>query len=775
MNEDEKYEKESGVATYYRSYRILIWFLIIILIIVAILKFTSIGNKPDNPSPESIVVTVEPNSNVSVGIGNTISLNAKVNVENAAFVWTSSDPGIARVSNGNVTGVSYGKATIIAAYYDSQGNKYTASVDVSVVEGNPSIDLNSINFPSGDLYMPAGKEYKLALILNPSNALINDKMFISTDERIITVSNDGVVKAIREGNAKVIATVNGKYKASIDVYVGKEYKTAEIVLSPASLSFNNDNRKIKVGSSEKLGYSVTPSNADRSRLTWTSSDFDVVSVDQSGKITAKKEGKAIISISSINGKRDDIVVEVYNDIIEVQDIMISTTTLNMETGKTEVITPVVSPSNASNKGLSYSSVDPSIVSITVNGSGTNATLSALKEGSTTIIIQSGKVEKRITVNVTGDGNDIDEGGNLPTTIRVRSNKNNLAKSYEEAKKIPVPGASTVTITMQMGVGKLKYCFNKYGSSPCTPATEFYVTDDIIIPNGAIYELRVIKYDYDGNEIKSTSTNYYDGMLHYFINTLSDEKVKQYTVTGAYENDATATLYPKQLNNKVSIKVNDSTRHLNICYTTNGTCTPTTRVNSSYSITLNKTGTWRIFVIEYDQNGKKIGNTEVYYAYIKDTSATSAPVATPVYNGEVKLSNIQVLNDNNGKYLSIDVESNVNFNNTRFCYTVVNKDVMGTCNLDIKSSSVPYYNNGSIVRPKEEMKTYYATLTSTKKYTFKFYLDGLDQLYNASDTTRDVIFEFAVKSSSGFTDPIKIRSNMTSRSGNSSYWNNTFIK
>ena len=766
MSDEEKFERENGLVAFYRNNKILVWVLILIVIIIAIMKFVTFGNSNKD---SDIKVVIEPNTNLSVGVGNTINLNAKVNTINAVIIWTSSDTNIARVSNGNVTGVNYGKALITAAYYDTDGSKYVDSVEVTVSEGDPSVSLNSVSFEEGDLYMALGKDYQLGLILNPSNALISEKMFISSDTNIVTVSQNGIVKANREGNAKIIATVNGRFQTAIDVYVSKDYSKSEIVLSPTTISFNNDNRKIKVGSSETLGYIITPNNADRSKLTWTSSDRNVVTVDSNGLVTAKAIGTATVSVSSMNGKRDDIVIEVYNDIIEVSDIILPSYNITMQNGTIEDITPIIIPSNASNLGLVYSSVDPSIVSVTVNSTGTTATLSALKNGTTDIIIKSGKVEKKLTVNVIGeDKKDEEDDPKLPTTIQVRSNKNNLAKTYEEAKKIPVSGASTVTVSMSVGVGKIKYCFYKYGNSVCKPATEFYSNDSILIPSGGMYVLRIIKYDYSGNEIPSKSINYVDGVLNYYINTESTEMVKQYTVSGAYENNTLANLYPSLLNDKVIVSVKDTTRHLSICYTTGSTCTPSVRVNNSYTFALNSTGTWRIFVIEYNQNNTKIGNTEVYYAYVKDSNT--------YFNNDVLVSNVKVFNDPiNGKYLSMDVEAKSNFNTSRFCYVVVNKNANGTCNLDLTSTSVSYHTGGTIIRPKEQMKTYYSTVTSTNKFNLKYYLDGLDELYKNSDTNKDVIFEFAVKGSNGFTLPIKIRVNMVNKIGNDSYWNSTFIK
>lgn len=761
-------KSKSSSTSFYQNNKLVV-FMIAIIVVLLVIKVMDNRNS-SVPKKEDIEISIEPRENVSVGIGNTINLKAVINIDNAVINWTSSDNSIAKVNGGNVTGISYGNARITAFYIDNSGNKHDASCLVSVIEGNPNVSLNNAYFPDGDLYMPLDDEYYLTLILSPSNALVNEKTFISTNPNVASVTEDGVVRSINSGHTKIIVTVNNRFTASINVYVGNEYRRGEIVLSPTSLSFDSTTRKIKNGNSETISYSISPSNADRSKLVWSSSDSNVVSVDENGRITAKKVGKATISISSINGKRDDMLVEVYNDIVEVKEILVSTSTITMEAGKTTILTPVVRPDNASNKGLSFSSSDPSIVSISSNSSGTEATLSALKKGKAVVTIRSGNIYKQVTVDVKGNEN---KSKINDETIEVTSNKNNLAISYEDAVKIPVPGKTIISIKMGEGVGKIEYCIHEYGTKVCTPTEEIHADDSIVIPNGNIYVLRIIKYDYENNKLPSGGENYVNGVLNYYINTESEERTNLYTIRGVYDTLSEATLSPSSLYSRVMISLDDRTRHLYVCATTSTTCTPNTRVNDSYSITLNASGTWRIYVIEYDSNNVKIGNTEVYYAYVKG-SITPSP--TPISDTIVNASNVKVYTDTtNGRYLSVDVTSDINFYTTRFCYTVVDKGSYGTCDLDITSKEVEYYNNGRIVTPKEMLTTYYATLTGTTKYTFKFYLPELDYLYDNFDTTKDVIFEFSVKSSKGYSNPIRIKINMTNRSGNNSYWSSSIIK
>ena len=814
---DKKEEKEVVyVKDYYGSHKVLIWvFILVLILLLALVLYTR--SRPDSKPANNndTVVVIQPNGDVSIGVGNSINLFASVDGNlNQVITWKSSDEKIAIVnSNGVVTGKSYGKVTILASFIDKNGKSHDASKIVTVADGDSKVEVTDVKFPDGDLYMPINSSYQLSMVLVPSNGLISEKTFTSSNSSAATVDENGVINSTGIGYSRIIATINGKFKRAINVYVSNEYQKPEIIVSPTSVSFGNDTRKIKVGDVEQLSYNITPSNSDRSKIIWSSSDSSIVSVSNTGIITGKKEGKAIISLSTINGKKDSIIVEVYNEIVPVTDIIVSETKIKMNAGQTQTITPVVVPDNASNKGLSYTSLDNSIVSVIPTNDGKSVTLSALKAGTTTVVISSNNVEKRLDITVEGNGNNSsvdDDDINLPTTIRVRSNKNNLAKTYEEVKNIPVSGVTTVSVQLQIGVGKIKYCVNRYGAYNCTPDIDMAANDTIEIPSGGIYVIRIKKYDYSGNEISSNSVNYIDGVLNYYVNTTAKEvKAKEYRVTNAYTTESYAKALPKYLSDKVTIKLLDATRYLKVCYTKNDSCTPVVKVPADHNISFYSEGLWKIFINEYDENNNKIGNTETYYTFIKANKVeptktsvpanTANPTKTPTttnipktsgnttsdnvetYFGLYKLTASNLLVNSQvliGKYLAVDVQLENKFESVRFCYNVAEKDSNNFCELDLKSASVSKHNGQSYFHPSSENTTFYATFPETKEKTLWFDIDGLDNLYDNSNTSNNVLFTFAIGMKSGskiaYSNPIKVRIRMNKRVGNDSDWTSKFI-
>ena len=293
----------------YDKSRVIFCILAVVIIIILIMK--CFGNNGEiNIFKEKVKISIEPSNDITLNIGKTTKLVANVNVENADVYWTSSDLSVAKVTNGHVTGVSYGSATITATYVDSDGIKHSANSNITVGMGDANSSLKSVNFPQGDLYMPIGNNFHLDTILTPANAFVYKKEFSSSDVSVINVDDEGNIKSLKDGSARISVTINDKYKTTMGVYVSSKFKKSEILITPTSISFNNDTVTLKIGESKKLDYSIAPRNVDLSRLTWFSSESRVATVDQSGKVTAKSLGEVLIRVSTFDGKSADIIVVV---------------------------------------------------------------------------------------------------------------------------------------------------------------------------------------------------------------------------------------------------------------------------------------------------------------------------------------------------------------------------------------------------------------------------------------------------------------------------------
>lgn len=88
------------------------------------------------------------------------------------------------------------------------------------------------------------------------------------------------------------------------------------IIQVSSVSLNFTSVTLLIGNSETLIATVLPSNAMDKNVTWTSSDPNVASVDQAGKVTAIKEGDATITASA-GGKTASCSVTVVKDYLDL--------------------------------------------------------------------------------------------------------------------------------------------------------------------------------------------------------------------------------------------------------------------------------------------------------------------------------------------------------------------------------------------------------------------------------------------------------------------------
>ncbi len=127
---------------------------------------------------------------------------------------------------------------------------------------------------------------------------------------------------------------------------------------------------IKKGEKVKLGVTFSPKKNINKTLKWTSSKKKVVSVSKKGVIKGKKKGTATITAEATDGSNKKIKLKVTVG-TKVSDIVYTNTQDGsmdkLYIGKTYTINTRISPSNASNKKLKWSSSDEDIAKVSSKG------------------------------------------------------------------------------------------------------------------------------------------------------------------------------------------------------------------------------------------------------------------------------------------------------------------------------------------------------------------------------------------------------------------------
>ncbi|RYQ36068.1 alpha-amylase, partial [Bifidobacterium pseudolongum subsp. globosum] len=203
-------------------------------------------------------------------------------------------------NKGGISGQNYMASGQTVVVTDNSGN-YSTTAPCAV-----TIPVASVSIAGGDFALKEGASKKLSVTVSPENATDKTITWASTDDSIATVDASGVVKAVKAGKATITATADGK-SASVTVTVAPAVEPIESV-SITGTGVNNGKLSVETGKSVQLNAVITPSSAV-GVVYWSSSDSSVATVDGTGKLTAKGEGMAAITVT-VSGRTDSLIVTV---------------------------------------------------------------------------------------------------------------------------------------------------------------------------------------------------------------------------------------------------------------------------------------------------------------------------------------------------------------------------------------------------------------------------------------------------------------------------------
>ncbi len=218
-----------------------------------------------------------------------------------------------------------------------------------------------------------GSTITLTATLSPANATSKLVTWSSSDTSIATVDKNGVVTGLKDGTAKITAkSFDGGKTATCEVTVVKPY------ISVTEIKLDTTKATIKEGDTKQLTATLTPENPTNPKVTWSSDNSDVAAVSDSGLITAKKAGSAKITATADGEKSASCEVVVESAAIPVSEITFTKTSGTIYEGDTFTIKAKVTPKNATDKDLKWSTKDKKIATVK------DGVVTGVKEGTTTI-------------------------------------------------------------------------------------------------------------------------------------------------------------------------------------------------------------------------------------------------------------------------------------------------------------------------------------------------------------------------------------------------------
>ena len=284
------------------------------------------------------------------------------------------------------------------------------------------VDITSIGL-STNIVMEKGEIQQLTIEYGAKDETTEEKIneaasklkleWTSSDEEVATVDETGLVTAVGAGEADITVSVSDANISSTT--------HVKVVITPTGVEAPDSIELVTNGENSKaLGAKMTPEDATEVKLVYESSDESVATVDENGVVTAVADGECVITAyvtadipaTAENAEAKPVVDEVASSEAEVADsaadseapdgadglsaetkvtvttkveqIALSKTEGVLTVGNSVTVTATVTPNNATNATVNWTSSDEAVAKVDSNGKVTavaagNATITATSE------------------------------------------------------------------------------------------------------------------------------------------------------------------------------------------------------------------------------------------------------------------------------------------------------------------------------------------------------------------------------------------------------------
>ena len=354
------------------------------------------------------------------GVEHTLVLTKKGIDASETVTLISSDPNTVQIINAaflTIKGLKEGTATITATVAANENHDVlNATCEVTV-----RVAVTGVSLSKRDLPLVKGATEMLIATVSPTDATNKKVIWSSNNSSVATVEN-GQVTAMSAGNATVtVTTEDGNHPATCEVVVTDPVPVTGVTLSQTELS-------LLKGTTATLVATVVPSNATNKKVIWSSNNSSVATVEN-GMVIAVSGGNATITVTTEDGNHLATCEVVVTDLVPVTGVTLSQTKLSLEKGETADLTATVSPADATNQKVTWSSNNTTVATVE------NGKVTAVSGGKATISVTTEDGNHTATCEVTVTEEDVVLTGLQlsPSETRLKvGGEATLSVSYEPA-------------------------------------------------------------------------------------------------------------------------------------------------------------------------------------------------------------------------------------------------------------------------------------------------------------------------------------------------------
>ena len=325
---------------------------------------------------EKLTTEITTNTTMNLFVDAESKINYTIKPADAVgnIVFSSNDTNIVMVdSTGNIKTKSKGSATITVHFSGSE-NYTSSNANITV-----TVNLNNASVTAENMTLNVGENATIEYTTNPEGLNVT---FMSDNSGIVSVNEQGIVTALKVGTANITVTVGDDKKYTINSTI----ITVTVTLNKANITAKD--MTLNVGENSTIEYTTTPADLN---VSFVPDDSGVVKVNESGIVTALKEGTANITITVGDDKKYTINSTIITVTVTLNKANITAKDMTLNVGENSTIEYTTTPADLN---VSFVPDDSGIVKVSDNG-----TVTALKEGTANITITVGD-GKKYTINST---------------------------------------------------------------------------------------------------------------------------------------------------------------------------------------------------------------------------------------------------------------------------------------------------------------------------------------------------------------------------------------
>lgn len=185
--------------------------------------------------------------------------------------------------------------------------------------------------------------------------------FVSNDTTVVSVTDTGVVSALKQGSAviEMTLTINGKTQ--------KDKCTINVTDKDITfIGYQKESVTISINETITPALTILPENMTAENITYQISNTGIASVDKNGAVTGIKAGETVLT-ASYKSLKTSIKIIVAATTVSVENIILECGNISLYQGQTHQLNPQVLPPNASNKNVFYTTDNKDVATVYPNG------------------------------------------------------------------------------------------------------------------------------------------------------------------------------------------------------------------------------------------------------------------------------------------------------------------------------------------------------------------------------------------------------------------------